>query len=297
MFDKIEFLLTEAFTALRRNGLMSFAAITTAAASLFLLGGLGYMYFLVSSFTTNVSGKFEMNVFMKMDLPRDQAITAADKIKQMPGVRSVELFPKEKAWNDWQKKFGPGSGEGLDNPLPDTLHVMLADPTKADGLAVQIQLMPEVFQPNGTEYSKDAQRIIDELMVVVRWLGGALGSLLLVTAGILIYNAIRLTVIARRREIRIMQLVGASYFTIWTPFVIEGMIQGIAGGALAGFLLYGAYTAVVYFIKQNILQVTPTPFPLGTILIVLASAGAGYGFLCSSFAVREPLRQGAANPR
>jgi cell division transport system permease protein len=275
---------------------MAFAAVTTAAASLFLLGGLGYVYFRINNFTTNVSGKFEMNVYTKIDLPRTQALATADKIRALAGVKTVTLMPKEQAWKEWQSKLGV-SGEGLDNPLPDTLHVTLTDPKMADGLANQIQLMPEVYQPHGIEYSKDAQRILDLMMVVVKWLGGALGALLFATSGILIYNAIRLTVIARRREIRIMQLVGASYFTIWTPFVIEGIIQGVIGGIIAAFLLYAAQVAFQGFINGVTDQISVPVFPLGPVVILLTAAGAAYGFVCSSFAVREPLRQGAGFQR
>ncbi len=290
MLDRIEFLLTEAFTALRRNGLMTFAAVTTAAASLFLLGGLAYVYYRVSGFTTNVSNKFEMNVFMRMDLPRPQALDAAAKIKKMPGVRSVTLLPKEQSWKEWQQKLNL-SPEGIDNPLPDKLRVMLTDPTKADNLATSIQLMPEVYQPSGVEYSKDAQRLIDTMLTLVRYVGGGFGIVLLLTAGILIHNAIRLTVIARRREIRIMQLVGASYSTIWIPFVIEGMIQGMIGGFCAAFLLWGAQGGLQKFVEGITSQIAFPAFPLWTVVGILSAIGAGYGFCCSAIAVREPLRQ------
>ena len=290
MLDRIEFLISEAFTALRRNGLMTFAAVTTAAASLFLLGGLGYVYYRVSGFTANVSSKFEIDVFMRMDLPRPQALDAAARIKALPGVRNVTLLPKEQAWKEWQEKLNL-SPEGIDNPLPDKLKVMLNDPTKADALASSIQLMPEVYQPRGVEYSKDAQRLIDLMMSLVRWLGLACGGVLFLTAGILIHNAIRLTVIARRREIRIMQLVGASYSTIWIPFVIEGMIQGMIGGFLAAFLLWAAQGGIQRFIEGITSQIAFPPFPLWTIVGLLSATGAIYGFFCSAFAVREPLRQ------
>jgi len=169
--------------------------------------------------------------------------------------------------------------------------------TRADALAAQIQAMPEVYQDKGVEYSRDAQQLISQMLSIVRWLGGALGTLLLVTAGILIYNAIRLTVIARRREIRIMQLVGASYFTIWTPFVIEGIVQGAVGGFLAAWLLFAANFGLQQFVHNvSVSTVFPT-YPLWSLSFLLGFVGALYGFLCSSFAVREPLRHGSAIQR
>jgi len=296
MIDKIEFLLSEAFIALRRNGLMTFAAISTAAVALFLLGGLGYVYFRVSQYATDVSGKFEMSVFMRMNLPREDSLAMTEKLKTLPGVKSVSLIPREDAWLKQQKDLGL-SGEGLDNPLPDQQKIILSDITKADGLADKIQDMPEVYQPNGVEYSTEAQQLISQMLAIVRWLGGALGTLLLVTAGILIYNAIRLTVIARRREIRIMQLVGASYFTIWTPFVIEGIVQGAAGGFLAAWLLFAANAGLQAFVKNVSVSMMFPSYPLWPIALLLGTVGAMYGFLCSSFAVREPLRHGSSIQR
>lgn len=296
MLDRIEFLLSEAFIALRRNGLMTFAAMSTAAVSLFLLGGLGYVYFRASQYATTVTGKFEMAVYMKMDLPRDQAQAAAEKIKAMPGVRSVKLITKESWWRQEQKDVQV-SDVGLDNPLPDMLRVTLADVNRADQLAKDIQAMPEVYEPNGVDYSKDAQQLMSQMLLIVRWLGGALGTLLLVTAGILIYNAIRLTVIARRREIRIMQLVGASYATIWTPFVIEGSIQGAVGGLVAALLLWAAQGALQQEIHSISVSATFPSFPVFPLMLLLMAIGAGYGFICSSFAVREPLRLGSGVQR
>src|SRR5437016_6211083 len=115
MFDKIEFLITEAFIALRRNSLMTFAAVTTAAASLFLLGGLGYVYYRASNFAHDVSGKFEMNVYMRLDASRQDSLQTAEEIKGLGAVRSVTVLPKEQAWEEWKKKLNL-SGEGLDNP-------------------------------------------------------------------------------------------------------------------------------------------------------------------------------------
>jgi cell division transport system permease protein len=297
MFDKIEFLISEAFVALRRNGLMTFAAMSTAAIALFLLGGLGYVYFRANQAATNLTGKFELNVFLKDKLTPEQEKTVGDRIQHLVGVRVAEFMPKEKAWQQLQAEH-PHEYEGMDNPYPDGFHVTLTDVNKADPVVAQIKAMPEVLEKDGVQYAKDVQKIMSETLNVVRWLGGALGIVLLATSGILIYNAIRLTVIARRREIRIMQLVGASYSTIWTPFVIEGVIQGTVGGVIATLLLGGAQSAFQRFATSFAPVTTTWPsYPLWPILGLLCMVGAGYGFVCSSFAVREPLRIGATIQR
>ena len=133
--------------------------------------------------------------------------------------------------------------------------------------------------------------MMDQLMRIMRWMGGGFGSLLLITAGILIYNAIRLTVLARRREIRIMELVGASHFTIRTPFVIEGMCQGMIGGAIGSILILAAQAALEQQMKTQVnAMATLPPFPLWIAMGILAIMGAAFGMLCSTLALREPLR-------
>jgi cell division transport system permease protein len=116
------------------------------------------------------------------------------------------------------------------------------------------------------------------------------GGVLFITAGVLIYNAIRLTVISRRLEIRIMQLVGASFLTIRIPFYIEGLIQGALGGVLATIVLFACQVVVEYRLPEFFANVKLPPFPWAMFLSVLPILGAAYGLLCSMMAVRTPLR-------
>jgi cell division transport system permease protein len=119
-------------------------------------------------------------------------------------------------------------------------------------------------------------------------LGPGLVALLLVATGILIYNAIRLAVVSRRLEIRIMQLVGASRFVVRFPFLIEGLLQGVTAGAVAGLLMLLAVRVVS---SQLALQGIPfAPFPTTRAIDLMVTAGAGYGLVCSFVAVRVPLR-------
>lgn len=292
MLDRLEFLIGEAFVSLRRNGLMTFAAISTAAVALFLLGGLGYVYYRVSQYTTTVTNKFEMHVYMAMKTPPERVEATKKAIEALPGVSSVKFMPRDLAWKQTAADVHI-SQDGLDNPLPDAFDVQVSDLKRADAIAATIQNMPDVYQDHGVEYLKDVQQLMDTILQLVRLIGGVLGCLLFTTAGVLIYNAIRLTVIARRREIRIMQLVGASYFTVRTPFVIEGMIQGTIGGILATFLLALGQAGVQKFIDRLTTAVTIPSFPMWPIMVVLMAGGATYGLLCASWAVKEPLRHGS----
>lgn len=288
ILDRFEFLITEALVAMRRNFLMSFAAMSTAAVALFLLGGLAYTYIRINQAASDVAGKFEMRVWLKDDVKADQIPAIIKEIRAVAGVKQAFWAPRDKEWEKMRQESTDWN-IGVANPLPESFKVILSDLSLANSVEEQIQQIPQVHD-DGVVYMKDEQEIADHVLAFLRWLGGGLGSVLLFTAAILIYNAIRLTILARRREIRIMQLVGASKFTVRTPFVIEGMVQGMVGGIVAAWLIKAAQSILEQQSSQFPNLVRFPAFPLGWALLWLALIGAGFGMICSYLAIREPLR-------
>jgi cell division transport system permease protein len=289
MLDRIEFLSSEAASALRRNGLMTFAAISTAAVALFLLGGLSYLYYRVHVFAESIPGKFEMRVHLKDGVGGSTVSDVANRIRSLEGVQAAFWIPRDKAWA-LEREQNPELTEGLDNPYPEAFKVVLSDLKLSDQVADTVKAMPEV-NPDEVVYLQEEQRIVERALSVVRTIGLSVGGLLFFTAGILIYNAIRLTVVSRRLEIRVMQLVGATKSTVRIPFLVEGIVQGAVGGSLAGLMILGAQAAVNMFIQNEFDPAyMPPPFPLVEVLGLLVLIGSGYGLLCSSIAVRAPLR-------
>lgn len=288
MLDRIEFVVSEGFVALRRNLLMTFAAITTVAVSLFLLGGFLYVFQQATAYAATLPGKFEMRVFIRDGTSFTQIKSTVDAIRENSGVKEVIYIPRKAMWAKDQARFP--LYKDFENPYPDALKVIVRDLSQGDSIAKSIQKMPTVEPLNGVKYLAEEQRLIDQLLRMLRWLGGALGGLLLLIGGILIYNAIRLTVMSRRLELRIMSLVGASSATIRIPFIIEGLVQGTIGGAFATVLLVIADTAITSFIRGlNASAVLPV-FPWETGLVLLCITGAVYGVFCSTLAVRRPIQ-------
>lgn len=274
---------------MRRNFLMSFAAMSTAAVALFLLGGLAYTYLRLNEFARDVAGKFEMRVWCRDEVKASEISDIIAKIRSVKGVKTAVWVPKEKEWEKWQREDPEQTNIGVKNPLPESFKVILADLSLAPDVKSAIEGIPQIL-PNGVVYMKAEQEMTDRLLAFIRWLGGGLGSVLLFTAAILIYNAIRLTILARRREIRIMQLVGASKFTVRTPFVIEGMVQGMVGGIIAAWLIKAAQSILEQESSALSTIVHFPPFPIGWAITWLALIGAGFGMVCSYLAIREPLR-------
>lgn len=292
MLDRIEFLIAEAFVSLRRNLWMTFAAVSTAAMALFLLGWLAFAYLGFSKFVADLGKRAEMKVMLLDSVTDKDAAALNEKLKGLPGVASVRYVPREAGLKALMAQNPDLDIEGLeiDNPLPNSYVVRVQDLKEFDQVAARIRSMKEV-EPNGVKYAAAEQEFLTDSMRVTQWLGAVLGGLMLLTSGVLIYNAIRMTVMARRREIRIMQLVGATRFMVWTPMLLEGIVQGLIGGALASLVLWSAYTVVQNIVVRNLTAFgTMGHFPITQALLVLGLVGGLYGFVCSLVALREPIR-------
>jgi cell division transport system permease protein len=284
MLDRIEFLVTEAFTSLRRNTWMTFSAVTTSATALMLLGGLGLIYMSILDFAQSLPSKLEMRAIMKMDLPDEQVEEVGRRIREIPQVAGVELVPREEAWEKARQSF-PAETEGMENVLPDAYKVTMRDVGQADEIADAIEKIPG---QDGVEYFREEYNLIDQTVRLIRLIGAALGGMMLLTSGVLIYNSIRLAIVARSKEIRIMQLVGAARSTIWIPLLIEGFVQGALGGVLAATVLWPAYNTVQSMSESlAFLGDSKSNYPALLAYSYLVGIGAFYGLLCSMIAVRE----------
>jgi cell division transport system permease protein len=291
MLNRLEFVVTEAFTALSRNRLMTFAAVTTVAVALFLFGGLGYAYFRINRYAQTIPGKFKMLVYLKDEATTSDVQRTAAAMRALPGVASVAWIPKDKAWEKWKAEHPSALTDGVENPLPDGFKVILTDLKESETVATAIRGMPTVSSENGVMYLQKEQDFVEGILTSLRVVGGVVGGVLFLIAGVLIYNAIRLTVLSRRLEIRIMQLVGASRLTVYVPFLIEGMLQGVIGALVATGLVVGAFFGFGWVMQTMVnFAYTPAAFPYFPVLGILCAAGALYGTLCSVLAIRAPLK-------
>lgn len=288
MFDRIGFVVGEALIALRRNGFLTIAAISTVAVSLFLLGGMVYIVYRAQSYADTIPGQFEIRVFLKDGTSLTQIQQTAKTIRDIPGVKDAMWIPRDKAWALYAKK-NPDLAAGIENPLPDAFKVTLKELSYSNAVCESLKKLPTADPNEGIQHLGDVEQIIDRLLNVLRWFGGVLGGTLLVTAGILIYIAIRMTIVSRRKEVRIMQLVGASRFTVLVPFLIEGLCQGVLGGCVAAGLLSAGHWLVGQRLARETLFHLP-PFPILNAFLILGAVGGAYGLLCSTVAANAPLK-------
>jgi cell division transport system permease protein len=297
--SSLSFLIEEAAKNVKRNGLMSLAALSTVAISMAVLGGALFTLFRLHQFAEAQPRQFEMQVFLKEDSSRDDVMDVKRRIQRLPGVTHVTLFSKEQALAEMQQRDREGGTEisaALDNanPLPDRLDVRLEDPrdTRMISAAVKdAEHFPEVHRVQDAQSTLD---MIFSLQIVVRNVGLAAAALLFLATSFVIQNTIRLTVFARRREIRVMQLVGATPGFIRMPLVLEGVFYGITGALIA--------TAVVVFViiqvsnyagkfVSPLAQNMPPPVGFGFVVAVQVTLGAIIGLIGSLLSIRRFLKK------
>jgi cell division transport system permease protein len=291
MIGNLAFLLNECWLNIRRQGLLVLACVSTTTIALTILGGFVLMAWHVHSIADALPRRFEVHAFLKKAASRDQAAALMREVKELPGVAQVRLVTKEQAWSQFREGYAYKSDlEGLsENPLPDKIEITAATPEKTLAVADMVRKMPHVDEV------REGREVLQKLLSiagVVRMAGIALALLLALGTAAIISNAIRMTLFARRRDIRVMQLVGATNSFIRLPFLLEGLVEGALGGALACGLmalglqyLTGRVLPDLAFVNEFRLTLN-LPVFCGT----LVAGGALLGAFGSLFSMRRFLR-------
>ncbi len=278
--EQFQFWTREALDNVRRNRLMSLVAISTVTVALFILGAF---FLSISNLRAAVGAQTQ-----KLDLivVLDKGISAQRRREifdaaRMPQVKKVDIVMASQALEKYGREMKmPIEDLKAANPLGDELHIELRNPD--DFFPVRDYLT----KIKGVEsiQNADTDNVAQNLLQINRWLAiGAVISLAVLSAAILliIHNAIRLTLFARRREIRIMQLVGATNSFIRVPFLLEGLFYGFVGAAIAALglgIIYGVAQANASQLAREIMPLSPSAI-LVTCAGLLLLAGMIFGGL------------------
>ncbi|MCS6918296.1 MAG: permease-like cell division protein FtsX [Fimbriimonadales bacterium] len=290
MIDRVRFVLQETWASLRGSRAMQAAAISTAAIALILLGSASMALSKLDAIARALPNEFEASVFLKMSATREQALQLKAEIEAMAEVAQVSLTTREEAWEAEKRKLaGEVNLADLPNPLPDKLTVRVQEPAQLPIVAERIAQSPLVDEV--IDSRKELQTVLS-VARLVRWTGLGIGGLLLLSALMLIYNSVRLTINARQHEVQVMALVGATLRSIRLPFILEGMAQGTLGGVIAALLvLLGAGALSDYMVRQwPFLKDTPPGMPALMLMASLPSLGALIGGLCAWWATLRHVR-------
>ncbi len=246
----------ETAVSLKRNLLMTLAGILTVAVSLFLFGGVLLLSRMVDHGTARWKNGVELEVFLcskstaepdatkpgcRAEASEGQIAAVRAELEQSPDVRRFRFFSKEDAFNEAKRIFA-GDPELLSNIDPDGLPVSFRVAPKKAELTEKVAARFQSRYSDGIDTVLTAKEQVRRLLAGIRWIRGlffAIAGVLLASSLFLIVNTIRLATFARRREIQVMKLVGATNWFIRVPFMCEGLIQGAIG---AGLAFAGVYT-------------------------------------------------------
>ena len=293
--SSLGFLISEGFRNIRRNGLMSVAALSTVAVALTILGASLWFAFRLQEIASRQPQKLnEVAVFLNVETERDKAEEVQTRIEKLQNVKSVTIVPKEKAWQELQAGQPSLTEVALDNPLPDAFKIEVTDVSKMDSVINQLKdssLFPEINWINSSNREVKTMLAIASL---VKILGGAASVGMTIATLFIINNTIRLTVFARRKEIRIMQMVGATPRFIRFPLMLEGLFHGITGGIIASILLLvcgSQVTRMMLQVRSPLLGEIPTRLTPLIMVASLVSLGAILSYIGRRLAVRRFLKQ------
>ena len=294
---KIGFFLREALRAVRRSPAPSFAALATVLVTMLMLGVFIPIVQATNGAADTVRGRVEVDVFMKTSATKADESRVSKEILAISGVKKARFESKQTAYAA-AKQADPAAYKLLGtNPLPDTFHVIASNPS--DVLAIHKALTTTTSGAHGmfdsavgsvSNKRTDTRKIL-QVTNLVTITAAVLTVLLILASILLIANTIRLSLYSRRREVEVMKLVGATDSFIRVPFVIEGMIVGAAGAALALVVLGIAKVVVLDPLTHSWTLISaPRTIPFVVLIAVLMGAGIGVSALGSSISLRRFLR-------
>ncbi len=298
------YFLREAVKGFTRNISTALGSVVTIFLSLLIIGIFFIAGFVVDNVVNSVEDKVSITAYVADDASESDITSVENYIKSISGVQSVSFTDKDQAMENFKQSMtsNPEIVDQLDgqNPLPASIDVQLSDAQSVEDVASQIE-SNSTFQKicdnpsDPSDSLKYGQKTVEKLFTLtnyVRYIGFALIILLIFIAFVFINNTIRLAILARRKEIAIMRLVGASNNFIRGPFLTEGALHAVLGAILAiiGLELLRNFALPT---MQNAMQWLPIDLSGSTfimIYLVLLLAGLLIGLVGSALAMRRYLK-------
>jgi cell division transport system permease protein len=295
MAIKVDYVAKETVSNLKRNVSMAFAALITVAVSLTLAGGALLVKKGVDRATIQWRGNVELSIFMKPDASPPESEAVDRQLRAMPEVRRFHYVSKPEAFDEFKKIFAnePDVRDAITvEQIPPSYRVV---PREAE----QTKLIGDRFANTAgilrVSYAKDEVEALVSITNFLQIMLWAVAVVLLGAACLLILNTIRMAIFARRREVAVMKLVGATNWFIRVPFMLEGLVQGVIGAGAAFVMVWGLRRGFESWIQGsnndvqlfNQFLVTGGDV-MGTGLLLLA-VGMVVGAVGSAFAVSRFL--------
>src|ERR671910_1636591 len=291
LMAKLDYFFRETTSGLRRNGLVAFAAISTTFIALLLFGLALLISRQVNIMIDRTTGNVEVAIYLSDPVNDQNVASLRETLMALPIVATVDYENKQEAYERFQELFA-NSRELVDNvdpeALPASLRVKLSEPERFQEVAAVLGCEPGrggyVCAAPGVETLVDQREFLDRLFAVTRvFRVGVLlvAIVMLVSAAVLIANTVRMGLFARRKEIGIMKLVGATNWRIRIPFLIEGLFESLIGAVAAILVLFALKVAFInplnnsvqfvpWIVNRDVLAIVPWLLFAGVLVAIVA---------------------------
>jgi len=292
------FFLEETFEGIRRHSTSSLVTFMQAFISLFLLGAMLILIIIVNNFVGNFLNNMEIAAFLADDLDQETVVDLREGVQDLPGVRDVTFVSKEEAFAIMQARTTVDIDDLLQerNPFPASLKIKVSSARRArelSGLIGQLEGVDDVA------YGEEQLSTILPLFYGIELTCFFLTVVLTGVTLLIILNTIRLAILSREKEIKIMQLVGATSGFIRLPFLLEGLIYGFGGAAVALGLLAIVYRLLLNYIEEHYIYnpwIVDYDLMMGNLALVLFILGGLIGIIGSLIAVDKHLKRSDYEP-
>jgi cell division transport system permease protein len=286
MFDRWRHYLRETFISLGRGGITSISAVVIIAITLLVAGLFLMVEYNIEQLVAKAKSQVEVQVYLKDDALQQTTIDGIKRqLLRIPGVKEAEFHSKEEALAEYKELYDPAPLTELpENPLPASFLVRLTEDKRTSSAIAEISKVAAAI-PGVEEvtYGKEWIENLEALTMRLRQAGLVIAVFLALASILVVSNTIKLTVIARREQIAILKVVGASDSFVRMPFVLEGAIYGIGGAGLSLLLLWGGYRALLNDLPDMVFL--PNNYIVGMLVF-----GLILGMLGSVFSIRRFLK-------
>ncbi len=245
---RIKFILKQTLMNLWTAKTPTFGAIISISISLAILLGMAELGVKTARSFDFFKNKFQMDVFLLPTVTQQQILDIQDELASIHQIRLIHFVSKKDAAKKFQREFGEDIYEILDdNPLPPSFEIKfyrkMTHPVIIENVAKRIKELDGV---DDVKYHREVLLMIEKYFRIIMLTGGMIAFIMIVAMNILIRNTIRLSVYSRVPQIRILKLMGAANFFIRVPYLLEGFIEGLLGGASGAFILYVLFKGISY---------------------------------------------------
>jgi cell division transport system permease protein len=250
---KLDYVTRETFINLRRNLLLTTASMVTVAVSLSMVGVAFLLRYGVDNATARWKNGIEFEVFMKLDATAEQKARVDRELEANPDVKRVRFVGREEQYKLFQDYFHDQPSY-LENVRKDDMPESYRVAPRVSDAAVIRTMADRIDKEPGVKQVEFAGEQVARALRTSNGMQAAMFLIALVlflASSLLIFNTIRMAIFARRREIEVMKLVGATNWFIRVPFMTEGLVQGVIGAAGAFVVLFALRTPLTHWIKDT----------------------------------------------